>query len=105
MAGDELSFLTLSDVADLIRGREVSVRELVEAQLARLTSLEPRLNAFITVTEDEARRAAEDADQKLSRGEIPGPLHGVPMTLKDLLWTRGVRTTSGSKVSANFVPR
>jgi aspartyl-tRNA(Asn)/glutamyl-tRNA(Gln) amidotransferase subunit A len=105
MTADDLSFRSLSEIAGLIRSREVSVQELVDQQLTRLKSLEPRLNAFITVTEEDARVAAENADRKLARGESPGPLHGVPMTLKDLLWTRGVRTTSGSKVSADFVPQ
>ncbi len=105
MVVDELSFCSLSEISSLIRGKEVSARELVDQQLSRLKSLEPRLNAFITVTEEEARAAAEDADRKLARGESAGLLHGVPMTLKDLLWTRGVRTTSGSKVSADFVPQ
>ncbi len=105
MAADELSFRSLSEICGLIRRKEVSVRELVDDQVTRLESLEPRLNAFITVTEEEARAAAENADRKLARGDSPGPLHGVPMTLKDLFWTRGVRTTSGSKVSADFVPQ
>ena len=105
MVADELSFCSLSEISALIRRKEVSVQELVDQQLTRLKSLEPRLNAFITVTEEEARGAAKDADRKLARGEPAGPLHGVPMTLKDLLWTRGVPTTSGSKVSADFVPQ
>ncbi len=105
MATDELSFRSLFEITGLIRRKEVSVRELVDHQLTRLRSLEPRLNAFITVTEEEARVAAENADRKLARGESPGPLYGVPMTLKDLFWTRGVLTTSGSKVSAAFVPQ
>ena len=105
MATDELSFRSLSEITGLIRRKEVSVQELVDDQLTRLKSLEPRLNAFITVTEEEARAAAENADRKLARGESPGPLYGVPMTLKDLFWTRGVLTTSGSKVSAAFVPQ
>ena len=104
MAADELSFRSLSEIAELVRRRDISVQELVDQQLARLKSLEPRLNAFITVTEEEARASAAEADRRLAKHESQGALDGVPMTLKDLLWTRGVRTTSGSKVFSDFVP-
>ena len=104
MAADELSFHSLSEIAGLLRRREISAQELVDQQLTRLKSLEPSLNSFITVTEEEARGAAENADQRLAHGETRGALDGVPMTLKDLLWTRGVRTTSGSRVCGDFVP-
>lgn len=102
---DDLAFYSLRAVHDLLRRREVSARELVDSQLARLESLQPQLNAFITVTHEEARRTADELDRETSRGESRGPLHGVPLTLKDLIWTKGVRTTSGSKVSADFVPQ
>ena len=102
---DDLAFYSLRGVHDLLRRREISARELVDSQLARLESLQPRLNAFITVTHEEARRIADELDRETSRGESRGPLHGVPLTLKDLIWTKGVRTTSGSKVSADFVPQ
>jgi aspartyl-tRNA(Asn)/glutamyl-tRNA(Gln) amidotransferase subunit A len=101
---DDLSFYSLGRVRDLLRNREISARQLVDAQLARLEALEPRLNAFITVTAEEARRDADAADEEAARGELRGPLHGVPLTVKDLLWTRGTRTTSGSKIFSDFVP-
>jgi aspartyl-tRNA(Asn)/glutamyl-tRNA(Gln) amidotransferase subunit A len=94
----------LGKVRELLRKKEISSRELVTFQLERLEALEPRLNAFITVTGDEALQTAQKADQAAARGENLGPLHGVPLILKDLFWTRGVRTTSGSKINADFVP-
>ena len=102
MAAD-LAYYSLRAIRDLLRNREISVRELVDSQLARLERRQPRLNAFITVTHEEARRTADELDRK-ARGETYGPLHGVPLTLKDLIWTQGVRTTSGSKIFAAFVP-
>ena len=102
---DDLDFYSLRAVHDLLRRREISARELVDSQLTRLESLQPQLNAFITVTHEEARRTADELDRETSLGESRGPLHGVPLTLKDLIWTKGVRTTSGSKVSADFVPQ
>jgi aspartyl-tRNA(Asn)/glutamyl-tRNA(Gln) amidotransferase subunit A len=94
----------LRGVGDLLRKKEVSSRELVESQLERREAHEPHLNAFITVTRDQALDAAREADRRVNRGESSGPLHGIPLTLKDLLWTRGVRTTSGSKINTDFVP-
>jgi hypothetical protein len=105
MAAEDLAFYSLAAIRDLLHRREIAARELVTSQLARLESVEGGLNAFITVTGEEARREAEVADRKLAGGEPAGPLHGVPLTLKDLLWTRGVRTTSGSKICADFVPQ
>lgn len=104
MSGEELTYCSLREVRDLLRAREVSSRELVEAQLERLEALEPRLNQFITVARHEALHAAQSADDAAARSENLGPLHGVPLTVKDLLWTRGMRTTSGSKIFADFVP-
>lgn len=101
---EELAYSSLRAVRDLLRSREVSARELIEQQLVRADSLQPRLNAFITVMHEEARRTADELDREAARGGFRGPLHGVPVTLKDLIGSKGVRTTSGSKVSADFVP-
>jgi aspartyl-tRNA(Asn)/glutamyl-tRNA(Gln) amidotransferase subunit A len=104
VASDELAFRSLAHVRQLLAAKEVSSQELVESQLRRLDSVEPELNAFITVTAEDALRDAKARDQAAARGQNMGPLHGVPLTLKDLLWTRGVRTTSGSKIFTDFVP-
>ncbi|MGH9461385.1 MAG: amidase [Vicinamibacteria bacterium] len=101
---EDLAYYPLRVVRDLLRKREISARELVDFHLARVDSLQSRLNAFITVTHEEARRRAGELEGKAARGESCGPLHGIPLTLKDLIWTKGVRTTSGSKVFADFVP-
>ena len=87
----------------MIRGRKVSAVELTKATLDRISRLD-RLNAFITVTSDLAMSQARRADRELARGNYRGPLHGVPVSLKDLYWTKGIRTTAGSKILGDFVP-
>jgi amidase len=82
-------------LAEAIRRREISSRELLEHYLARVERLNPALNAVVTLDADGARRAADDADAALARGDIRGPLHGVPMTIKDTYETTGMRTTCG----------
>ncbi|WP_101946614.1 amidase family protein [Mycobacterium sp. 3519A] len=82
-------------LAEAIARRELSSRELLEHYLARVERLNPALNAVVTVDADAARRAADDADAALGRGEVVGPLHGVPMTVKDTYETAGMRTTCG----------
>jgi aspartyl-tRNA(Asn)/glutamyl-tRNA(Gln) amidotransferase subunit A len=101
---DELAFCSLKEIRDLLSRREISARELVESHLSRIEDMEPKLNAFITVTSEGAIRSAIARDEAAARGDDLGCLHGVPLTLKDLLWTRGVRTTSGSKIFSDFVP-
>jgi aspartyl-tRNA(Asn)/glutamyl-tRNA(Gln) amidotransferase subunit A len=97
----ETDALTL---ARQIRARRLSPVEVVEAVLRRIEALQPTVNAFITVTADEARAAARRAEAALMAGEEVGPLHGVPFSVKDLLFTRGVRTTMGSLIFADQVP-
>ncbi|HEX5505554.1 MAG TPA: amidase [Thermomicrobiales bacterium] len=104
MASGDLCALSLDAVAGLIARREVSPVEVTEAALGRTARLDPRLNAFITVTADAARAAARAAEDEIGRGRYRGPLHGVPLSLKDLIYTRGVRTTAGSRILADFVP-
>ena len=82
-------------LADAIRRRELSSRELLEHYLARVETLNPKLNAVVTLDPDGARAAADAADAALARGEELGPLHGVPMTVKDTYLTAGMRTTCG----------
>ena len=96
----EADALTL---ARRIRTKEVSPVAVVEAVLARIEALQPTVNAFITVTADEAREAARRAEAAVLAGERLGPLHGVPFSVKDLLFTKGVRTTMGSLIFANQV--
>lgn len=104
MPVDDLCALSLSAVARLIERREVSPVAVTEAVLDRIARLDPDLNAFITVTGDEALAAARDAETEIGRGNYQGPLHGVPISVKDLFLTRGVRTTGGSRVLTDNVP-
>ncbi len=100
----DLFSLTLHEVSELLRKRKVSSVELTRDVLARLEAVEPQVHAFVTVTKAEALRAAEAADARLAQGGNLTPLTGVPIALKDLLATRGVTTTCGSKMLHNFKP-
>src|SRR5688572_1903819 len=101
---DDLCFRPLIEVADLIRRREVSPVEVVHAVLGRIERLNPKLNCYITVLADEARRRAEGLEGALAAGKYLGPLHGIPVSLKDNIATAGVRTTAGSPILADWVP-
>jgi aspartyl-tRNA(Asn)/glutamyl-tRNA(Gln) amidotransferase subunit A len=105
MTDDELCSLTIASAGRLLRTRALSPVELTEAYLARIERLDPTLRAFITVTGDLARHQARRAERELSRRKWRGPLHGIPLSLKDLYWTAGIRTTAGSRILADFVPR
>ena len=96
--------MTIEQVAPLVAAREVSPRELVEALLGRIQQDGARLNAFITVDADGARGEAARAEAEILGGGYRGPLHGVPLALKDNIWTAGLRTTAGSRILAGFVP-
>jgi aspartyl-tRNA(Asn)/glutamyl-tRNA(Gln) amidotransferase subunit A len=100
---EELTGLTIERAARLVRTRKVSAVELARATLERMAVLD-RLKAFITVTPELAMTQARRADRDLSRGNYRGPLHGIPVSLKDLYWTKGVRTTAGSKILSDFIP-
>jgi aspartyl-tRNA(Asn)/glutamyl-tRNA(Gln) amidotransferase subunit A len=96
--------LTIKDLSKLISAREVSPVDLIEATLERIAKLNPTLNAFITVLEDSARRDAKNAELHIKEGKYKGPLHGIPISLKDLIYVKGVKSTSGSKILSNFIP-
>src|ERR1022692_4888520 len=96
--------MTIREAAEALRARRFSSVELTSAAVARVERSGARLNAFITVTKDGAMKQARQADAELAAGRDRGPLHGIPIALKDLFLTRGVRTTAGSKVYENFVP-
>jgi aspartyl-tRNA(Asn)/glutamyl-tRNA(Gln) amidotransferase subunit A len=100
----DLTTLTIAEAARRIAGGELSPVELTQAALARIESLNPRLNAFLTVLSERAMAAAKAAEQEIVAGRRRGPLHGIPIGLKDLCATQGVRTTSGSKICRDYVP-
>ena len=104
MSDNEVVWASAVDLARRIRHKEVSPVEVTEAILARIEALDPRLNAFCLVAADQARAAARDAEVAVMKGEPLGPLHGVPVSIKDVLFTRGLRTTGGSRLFADLVP-
>ena len=104
MAETDLWALPATMLVDLVRDRRVSPVEVTEAALARMERLNDRLGAFCTPTPDLARAMARAAEDAVMAGEPLGPLHGVPVSIKDMTWTRGIRTTRGSRLYADFVP-
>ena len=96
--------MTLLEAAAALRRRETSSTELTRGCLDRIAALNPKLNAFLTVTGEDAMERARQADEELARGVDHGPLHGIPVAVKDVFCTRGVRTTCGSKLFASYVP-
>ena len=101
---DEIILKSASELASAIRAKNLSSRTVVEAHLAQIANVNPKLNAVVQLTADSARKEADEADAALARGEIKGPLHGVPVTIKDTLETAGVICTGGTKGRANYVP-
>ena len=88
----------------MIRERQISAAEVMEAHLTRIERVNPALNAIVTLVADDARQAARQADTLLASGATPGPLHGLPVAHKDLVPTKGIRTTFGSPIFADFIP-
>ena len=95
---------TAVQLAQQIKSKKVSCREVTDAFLERIESVEPKVHAYISVQQDDARKRADALDKRLSAGENIGPLGGVPVAVKDLLCTKGIRTTCASKILENFVP-
>jgi aspartyl-tRNA(Asn)/glutamyl-tRNA(Gln) amidotransferase subunit A len=104
MAPADILELNLTDLSKLIAARELSSSEAVKAALTRLELLEHKLNAFITVLSEQAPADAKKADEEIARGHYRGPLHGVPVSIKDMFEMAGVLTTGGSKILAEWVP-
>jgi amidase len=99
-----LCFLTLGDLASALRKREVTSVEATHAVLDRIHQLNPTLRAYLHVMDDSALRQAEAADKEIASGKYRGALHGVPIAVKDLCWTKGVPTTCASKVLRGWKP-
>ena len=100
----EICFWTAAATADRIRRREVSCAEVLDAYLEQIQRMNPIVNAIVTLTADFARSQAIDADQRLAKGEKMGPLCGLPVVHKDLVETKGIRTTYGSPIYRNYLP-
>ncbi|SHW91140.1 amidase [Mycobacteroides abscessus subsp. abscessus] len=101
---EALHYQDATALAALIASRQVSSREVVQAHLDRIAEVNPKINAIVTLLADEALRGADAADAALAGGRDVGPLHGVPVTVKDALDTAGIPTQRGSKIFAGFIP-
>ena len=101
---DDFFLLSLTEIGGLIAAGEASPVEITEAMLARIEALEPQLHAFATLTAERAIEDARRAEAEIVRGEARGPLHGVPIALKDLVDTKGIETAAGTKAMAGRVP-
>lgn len=104
MANLDLAKLTIADASHALRFGAVSSRELTEAYLARIEDLNPRINAYVTITADRARADADRADTERAQGIDLGPLHGIPVAHKDLYETAGILTTGGGKIHGEHIP-
>jgi aspartyl-tRNA(Asn)/glutamyl-tRNA(Gln) amidotransferase subunit A len=97
--------MTIQEASEGLRAHRFSAVELATAAISRIDRHNPELRAFITVTPAQALNQAREADRELAQGKDRGPLHGIPVALKDLFATRGVRTTAGSRIHENYVPK
>src|SRR2546430_9050794 len=104
MAQGDLLDLTIIEAAARLEERRLSPVELTEAMLQRIANVDKQIRAYITVCDGQAREVARAAERMIQAGYYLGPLHGIPVALKDNIYTRGVRTTAGSKILADFVP-
>lgn len=102
---DNPVFASAQELAAAIRTRQLSAVEVLEAHLAQIDKHNPQLNVIVTRDDERARTRAQEADTALARGQVWGPLHGVPITVKDAFATAGMRTTSGNPSWADFVPQ
>lgn len=100
----DLAGLTISTVAPLIKKKQFSPLELTKRHLERIKQLNPKLNAYLAMAEDEALASAKKAEREIRQGIYRGPLHGIPFSIKDNIATKGVVTTAGSKILADWVP-
>ena len=105
MSASDLLQLSISEISLRIKSREISPVELTEAALTAAEKLQPQLNSFITILNQQAMAQARAAESKIMNGEYLGPLHGIPIGIKDNIETQGIRTTVGSKVLSNHIPK
>ena len=105
MNSSEICYMSLTDTAEAVRTKELSPVEIMDAVLHRIEKLNPRVNAYCTLVGDSARKHAAEAETAVMKREELGPLHGIPVSIKDLLLSGGIRTTAGSRIYENFVPQ
>lgn len=104
MAKAELCFLTATELAQRVRTKALSCREVMETHIAQIERVNPQVNAVVTFLPEQALQQARAADETLAKGVRPGPLYGLPIAHKDLVLTKGIRTTLGSPIFKDFVP-
>lgn len=104
MSHQEICFMTASELCRRIRARDVSAKEVMEAHLAQIERVNPKVNAIVTLLPEQAIEQAIAADEALARGDAASALHGLPIAHKDLFETQGIRTTFGSPIFKDFVP-
>ena len=99
-----IPFLTVAELSEMIREKEISPVEVTEAYLERIDAVNFKFNSYLTVCRNEALDVARKAENAIAQGSYLGPMHGVPVAVKDQLWTNGVRTTVGSRLMSEFIP-
>ena len=104
MTPSEIPFLSATELGAKMAAGELTPLEAVDAYLARIEQVDTKLNSYVTVCPDEAREEARRAGEEIRRGELRGPLHGVPVGIKDQIYVKGVRNSDGSKIRNDFVP-
>jgi len=104
VSDDSIAFASVAELSGLLRRRRVTPVELAELFLNRIERAQPALNAFITITRERALADAKASARRFAKGAPLGPLDGIPIALKDNIWTAGIRTTTGSKILGSFVP-
>ena len=100
----DIPYLSTAQLSRLLKSRGVSPVEATESYLERIDQVDGKLNSYITVCTDEALQAAREAEGAIARGDWLGPMHGIPVAVKDQFYTKGIRTTGGSKIFAELVP-
>ena len=100
----DVPYLSIAQLSELIRSKEISSLEATDAYLDRISRIDGILNSYITVTHEEARKSAVEADESIAAGDYHGPLHGMPLAVKDQFFTKGIRTTAGSNLLSEFIP-
>ena len=104
MDKQDIPFLSTAELGHLIEAKQVSPVEATEAYLDRIDDLDFKFNSYLTICRKQALQAAKDAEEAIIQGNYLGPMHGIPVAVKDQIWTEGVRTTGGSRFLADFVP-
>lgn len=104
MSETEIAFKSVTELSGLIQSKQVSPVEVTEAYLSRIDDLDFKFNSYLTVCTQQALAQAQEAEEAITKGDYIGPMHGIPVAVKDQLWTQGIRSTGGSRILADFVP-